>query len=103
MVSIAADKQSKAESQNAATSSEQPQKEINVGELERVASVLLGGLFVSAGLKRFFSARGWLMGGLGYALLQRGASGHCAIYEKYGINTADQGEKDETVCSGEGI
>lgn len=58
---------------------------VNVGKLERWASVLGGAALAAYALKR----RG--RGGLGLALagaplLWRGATGHCSVYEKMGID-----------------
>lgn len=57
----------------------------NVGKMERWASVLGGAALAAYALKR----RG--RGGLGLALagaplLWRGATGHCSVYEKMGID-----------------
>ncbi|MGH7483607.1 MAG: YgaP family membrane protein [Longimicrobiales bacterium] len=59
--------------------------EINVGDAERWASGILGGMLTLLGLKR----RG--LGGLavltlGGALLYRGVTGHCDVYESLGID-----------------
>lgn len=58
---------------------------VNVGRMERWASVLGGAALAAYALKR----RG--RGGLGLALagaplLWRGATGHCSVYEKMGID-----------------
>lgn len=58
---------------------------VNVGKMERWASVLGGAALAAYALKR----RG--RGGLGLALagaplLWRGATGHCSVYEKMGID-----------------
>ncbi|HSK80398.1 MAG TPA: YgaP-like transmembrane domain [Thermoanaerobaculia bacterium] len=60
-------------------------KSLNVGKMERWASVLGGAALAAYALKR----RG--RGGMGLALagaplLWRGATGHCAVYEKMGID-----------------
>lgn len=59
----------------------------NVGEIERWASVLGGSALVLYGLMR----RSW--GGLGLAatggaLIYRGATGRCPVYEGFGLSTA---------------
>jgi hypothetical protein len=60
-------------------------KSVNVGKMERWASVLGGAALAAYALKR----RG--RGGMGLALagaplLWRGATGHCSVYEKMGID-----------------
>jgi uncharacterized membrane protein len=55
----------------------------NVGGIERVASTL--------GALRKRNAAGALGGLLGAALLQRGATGHCHLYQALGMSTATDG------------
>src|SRR3954452_7180169 len=60
----------------------------NVGELERLFSVITGGALAVYGLRQ----RG--VPGIGVALLgaelvRRGASGHCLMYEALGVSTAN--------------
>jgi uncharacterized membrane protein len=59
----------------------------NVGEGERYGSILGGAALAVAGLSR----RGWgglAMGLVGGMLIQRGVSGHCNMYERFGISGA---------------
>lgn len=58
---------------------------VNVPPVGRVLSVSGGGWLILKGLKHrsFFGAA---MIALGVALVQRGVSGHCTMYEKMGIN-----------------
>jgi len=60
----------------------------NVAQDERWASALGGGLLALLGLRRG-GVGGALATVAGAALLQRGLSGHCAMYENLGISTAD--------------
>jgi hypothetical protein len=64
-----------------------PQANVNVGEIERVASAAVGAALVAAGMRR-----GWLTGTVlalaGGALVYRGVSGRCMMYESLGISTA---------------
>ncbi|HEY5313808.1 MAG TPA: DUF2892 domain-containing protein [Pirellulales bacterium] len=64
-----------------------PPPNVNVGELERAASAVVGAALVAAGLRR-----GWLSGTVlalaGGALVYRGISGRCMLYESLGISTA---------------
>lgn len=60
---------------------------VNVGERERAVSALAGGALLATGLSR----RGWLgllLAWTGVGLLLRGATGHCAVNEALGRNTA---------------
>ncbi|MFN8509732.1 MAG: SRPBCC family protein [Deinococcaceae bacterium] len=61
---------------------------INVGKSERTVSGVIGGLLVLAGLrKRGFW--GFLLGGIGSALVYRSSTGHCPVYGALDINTAE--------------
>lgn len=66
----------------------QPQTEmpLNVGEAERLATSLGGGLLVALGLRR--GRRGIPLALLGGALVVRGASGRCPIYRSLGVSSA---------------
>jgi uncharacterized membrane protein len=61
----------------------------NVGTAERIASGLAGAVLLANGIRRP-SARNAGLALLGGALLQRGLSGHCALYQKLGIDTAGE-------------
>ena len=59
----------------------------NIGDLQRLMSAVAGGGFLAAGLSR----RSWSRAGLsllGAALLYRGLSGYCAIFNAAGIDTS---------------
>jgi hypothetical protein len=64
-----------------------PGTRINVGDMERLASTIGGTLLVVSGL-----GRGSFMGSLvalaGGALVHRGLTGHCAVYDRLGRDTA---------------
>ncbi len=66
-------------------------QDVNVGDVERVVSVMGGGL-----LTVFGAARGGLTGlglaVLGGSLLYRGVTGHCEAYHSLGIDTSDSAE-----------
>jgi len=62
----------------------------NVGRLERYASVAGGGALIVAGAKRR-DLPGLVMALLGAALLERGATGHCRMYDTLGVTTRDTG------------
>lgn len=64
------------------------QSDCNVGRGERLASSLIGGSLLLAGLKK----GGWsglLLGSLGGSLVYRGWSGHCYLYQSLGLDTTD--------------
>lgn len=65
----------------------QPAK--NVGEAERIASVITGSLLVAAGVKRM-SIPGLVAAGLGVHLVRRGISGHCALYQMLNVTTEEE-------------
>jgi uncharacterized membrane protein len=69
-------------------------QEINVNCNERLVSGGLGAFLVLNGLKRF-SLGGLLEAGIGAALVNRAITGHCAVYEKLGVNTAGEGAPPE--------
>lgn len=72
----------------------------NVGRAERLASAVLGGGLLYYGLKR----RGLLPALIGGGLVLRGASGHCELYHRAGINTAgSQSQRQTSVPHGEGV
>lgn len=64
--------------------------DLNVGETERILSVAAGAGIIAYGLTRR-SLGGLLVALLGGALIQRGASGHCLLYEQLGIDSTREG------------
>jgi uncharacterized membrane protein len=60
----------------------------NVGDTERIVSVVSGGALAAYGLGRR-DLPGLAMALLGGELMHRGASGHCVLYEALGVTTAD--------------
>ena len=63
----------------------------NMGTVERVASVVGGGVLTWYGLRRR-SAAGYAMAALGGDLLRRGATGHSFLYEAIGVRTREIGQ-----------
>jgi uncharacterized membrane protein len=61
-------------------------QELNVGDLERLASIVGGGFLAGLGLKRG-SLGGLALAALGGGLLYRGLTGHCPAYSSLGIST----------------
>ena len=77
----------------------------NVSDPERWLSVVAGTALAAYGLKSR-KATGLTLAGLGSALLWRGATGHCMVYETLGISTAtDDGAEPShiSVPYGKGI
>ena len=68
-------------------------QEVNVGEAERWASMVGGGLLATCGLLRG-SMSGLALAALGGALAYRGYTGHCDAYEALDYSTADEQQKD---------
>jgi uncharacterized membrane protein len=62
-----------------------PRAAVNVGDNERMLSAIAGGALTLYGLRRG-SLGGLLLAGLGAALGYRGITGHCAMYDKLGID-----------------
>lgn len=64
---------------------EQPCTRKNVGSIERGASIAIGAIALLSAFRRR-GISGLLSGAAGSALLYRGISGHCDVYEKLGID-----------------
>ena len=78
-----------------------PVQEANVGKTERLLSAALGGFLTLHGLMgRKFDLLSTLVGG---ALLYRGASGHCQLYQALGVNTADDHGPATVIEAGAGV
>ncbi|HEX9161605.1 MAG TPA: SRPBCC family protein [Thermoanaerobaculia bacterium] len=77
--------------------------ETNVGNPERWLSVIAGSALAAYGLKRR-SLQGLLLSGIGGALVWRGATGHCNVYDTLGISTATDNDGGQvSVPYGRGI
>jgi uncharacterized membrane protein len=63
------------------------QERVNVGRVERWLSMVAGGALAAYGLKRR-ELPGGAAAIAGAALLYRGATGHCDVYQALGINSA---------------
>lgn len=66
----------------------QREASVNIGEVERLASAVAGGLLAAYGVRR----KGWSGLGLaivGVELVRRGMTGHCMAYEAMGVSTKD--------------
>ncbi len=64
----------------------QPARSINVSQGERIGSTAAGAFFIGFGLTRR-SLPGLLLALGGAALLRRGLTGHCELYQKMGLDS----------------
>lgn len=67
----------------------------NVSEAERWVSLIGGSGLVAYGLAQRNRA-GYGLAALGGHLLWRGATGHCAMYQTFGVNTSERGSQRGT-------
>jgi len=74
----------------------------NVGDVERLASVVGGGLLALFGIREG-KALGLGLAAAGAALLYRGLSGHCHVYDALGMNTAEHHSQAASVAAGKGV
>ena len=65
----------------------------NVGDTERIVSVVAGAALALFGLRRF-SKFGFSLATLGGSLVYRGLTGHCSMYQRLGMNTAEESGHD---------
>jgi uncharacterized membrane protein len=75
---------------------QQSQQEMNVGQNERTVSVAAGAILAAMGLARR-SIPGMLIAGVGGALVYRGVTGRCPMYESMGLDTAHPKSADGDV------
>jgi uncharacterized membrane protein len=64
---------------------------VNVGDTERLASGLGGGVLLALGVLKG-GPKGLLMAGLGGAMVFRGVTGYCGLYQAIGASTACRGQ-----------
>jgi uncharacterized membrane protein len=64
------------------------QQSHNVAKPERIGSVALGAALIAYGLKQR-DAKGMLAAFVGGAFVQRGATGHCPVYDALGVSTGE--------------
>jgi uncharacterized membrane protein len=84
---------------------EQSTSKVNVGQTERWASAIGGGALALYGITRG-SLGGIALALLGAALLQRGYTGHCNVYEAIGYNGVDddlRNSENVSVPAGRGL
>lgn len=65
----------------------------NVGTAERSVSVALGAVLAWSGLRRSGLARLLMLGGGGF-LGVRGATGHCPVFSRFGLDTSPQARSE---------
>jgi uncharacterized membrane protein len=75
---------------------------VNVHDVERLGSVLLGGGLAIFGAQRG-SLSGWLLAAIGGGLVYRGVTGHCMVYHQLGMNTAKERGSATTIPAQRGI
>ena len=76
---------------------------VNVGQIERWASLVGGGALAAFGLSRGKLA-GYALALLGGELLYRGLSGHCHLYDALDISTADgHRNRNVSIPAGQGV
>ena len=68
---------------------------VNVGETERWLSLIGGSTLALYSLRR--SLGGLLLLVAGGALICRGLTGHCSLYQTMGVSSADTETSDDTV------
>ena len=72
---------------NTSTATPRHQQTTNISQPERLASIIGGGSLIAFGLQRK-SLAGFGLATLGGALIYRGATGHCNMYQTLGVNSA---------------
>lgn len=82
-----------------ADSAEGQSIDINVGETERLVSVVGGAALALIGLERR-SLGGLVVAGLGAALVYRGYTGSCSMYKALGVTSAKPASPDKYFNSG---
>jgi uncharacterized membrane protein len=75
---------------------------VNVNQVERRASLLLGGVLLVTGLRRR-SPVGAVLALAAGELLYRGISGHCHLYQTFGLSTADGRRLQEAGAPGDAM
>lgn len=84
-----------AEGGGGASQGEGTAQKINVSQVERLVSVVGGSVLTLYGLTRG-TLKGVVLALVGGSLIQRGATGHCDVYEAVGLSTAGSAEDSPT-------
>src|SRR5438128_1899588 len=75
---------------------------VNVGQIERLASVITGGALGLYGLARR-SLAGAALAAIGGSLVYRGLTGHCPVYGALGFDTNQQHNRQTAIRAGHGV
>jgi uncharacterized membrane protein len=75
--------------------------QVNVRDMERLLSLVGGGLLVAEGWRRG-SLAGFGLAAIGSSLLYRGLSGHCPMYAALGTSTAQPHSRAASIAAGHG-
>ncbi len=76
--------------------------DVNIHDFERIGSALVGGGLAAYGLGRG-GVCGLILAASGAALVYRGVSGHCMVYDQLGINTAEGPHDVATIPAKSGV
>ncbi len=71
----------------------------NISNVEKWISLAAGAGLTIYGISRTRRG-GWLLAAVGGMLIERGATGHCRLYEAFNINTAGSGEDTRRALGG---
>lgn len=73
----------------------------NISEVEKWVSLAAGAAVALYGISRARkNGKGWLLTALGGMLVERGATGHCRVYEALNLNTAGTGDDTRRALGG---
>lgn len=81
---------------------QRPGPGVNVGDMERLLSFVAGSALGLYGLSRF-SLKGLALAAMGGALVYRGTSGHCYLYQALDASTATRRGPATSVAAGHGV
>ena len=81
---------------------QRPVPHVNVGDRERLFSVIGGSALGLLGLSRF-SLGGLALAAVGGALVSRGVTGHCSAYKAMNISTAPPRGPATSIAAGHGV
>ena len=71
----------------------------NISDLEKWVSMAAGTALALYGISRP-RKNGWILAAVGGMLIERGASGHCRVYDALGVNTAATGSDTRRALGG---
>jgi uncharacterized membrane protein len=88
------------ETEDFPVAAEHPGPDVNVGHVERAASITLGTALVALALSRPRTAGALTVGLFGGYMAWRGATGYCLLYEALDTGTAEDDEDDRLAAGG---